>query len=156
MLTTVSWVCWIAPKSVLVNQLGSGLEGLGLGSLGFDWATVASYLGSPLASPWFATVNVAVGFILVMYVTTPLCYWFNIYSAKNFPFYSNDLFRLDGSNYDISAVIDSDFHLDKASYKKNGPLYMSTFFAVTYGFGFASLPATLIHVLLFNGKYVLV
>ncbi|EOY23634.1 Oligopeptide transporter 1 isoform 2 [Theobroma cacao] len=65
-LTSFSWVCWLAPKSILVQQLGSGLHGLGIGSFGIDWATISSYLGSPLASPWFATANIAVGFFLVI------------------------------------------------------------------------------------------
>ncbi|KAF2299338.1 hypothetical protein GH714_031630 [Hevea brasiliensis] len=34
----------------------------------FDWSTVASYLGSPLASPWFATANVALGFCAIIEV----------------------------------------------------------------------------------------
>ncbi|KVI07629.1 Oligopeptide transporter OPT superfamily [Cynara cardunculus var. scolymus] len=61
MLTSLSWICWINRKSVIVNQLGSGLNGLGIGAFGLDWTTIASYLGSPLASPWFATANVAAG-----------------------------------------------------------------------------------------------
>ncbi|KAL3521684.1 hypothetical protein ACH5RR_019833 [Cinchona calisaya] len=154
MVTALSWVCWINPNSVLLNQLGSGLGGIGIGSFGIDWSTISAYLGSPLASPWFATLNVAVGFVLIMYVMTPLCYWFNVYNAKNFPIYSSKLYHLDGSKYDTSVVIDPNFNLDKAAYEKNGPVYMSTFFAMTYGVGFATLPATLIHVLIFNGKKV--
>lgn len=152
-LTSISWVCWINPKSVLVNQLGSGQNGLGIGSLGFDWSTIASYLGSPLASPWYATANVAVGFCLMMFLVSPLGYWFNIYKAKNFPFYSMELFKADGSRYNTTAVINSNFQLDKVAYEKQGPLYMSTFFALTYGLGFATLTATIVHVLLFNGRY---
>ncbi|KAM7499802.1 hypothetical protein LguiA_024216 [Lonicera macranthoides] len=152
MLTSLSWICWISPKSVLVQQLGSGLQGLGIAAFGLDWSTIASYLGSPLASPWFATANVAVGYCFIMYVMIPLCYWLNVYNAKNFPIYSNELFMLDGSTYNTSAIIGSNFELDKAAYKESGNLYLSTFFAMTYGIGFATLTATLVHVLLFNGS----
>ncbi|XAR52176.1 hypothetical protein NMG60_11020106 [Bertholletia excelsa] len=151
-LSTFSWVCWIAPKSVLVQQLGSGSSGLGLGSLGFDWTTISSYLGTPLASPWFATVNVAVGFFLVMYVITPLSYWNNVYNAKNFPIYSSGLFMSNGSRYDILTIVDSKFHLDKTRYNELGPVSLSTFFAMTYGVGFATLSATIVHILLFHGR----
>ncbi|XP_030935387.1 oligopeptide transporter 6-like [Quercus lobata] len=152
MITSFSWVCWIAPKSVLVHQLGSGLQGLGIGSFGIDWATISSYLGSPLASPWFATANVAVGFFLIMYVMTPITYWFNVYDAKTFPIYSNGLYTTNGSEYDILSIINSNFHLDRDTYAQMGPVHLSTFFAMTYGLGFATLGATLVHVLLFSGR----
>ncbi|XP_039005419.1 oligopeptide transporter 6-like [Hibiscus syriacus] len=151
-LTSFSWVCWLAPKSVLVQQLGSGLKGLGIGSFGLDWATISSYLGSPLASPWFATANIAVGFFLVMYVMTPLSYWFDVYKAKNFPIYSSKLFKSNGELYDILSIVDPMFHLDKEAYGRDGRVHLSTFFAMTYGIGFATLTATIFHVLLFDGR----
>ncbi|XP_062120039.1 oligopeptide transporter 9-like [Humulus lupulus] len=152
MLTSFSWVCWLAPKSILVQQLGSGLRGLGIGSFGIDWSTISSYLGSPLASPWFATANIAVGFVLVMYVMTPITYYLNIYNAKNFPIYSSSLFMSNGTKYDILSIIDKNFQLDRTTYAKTGPINLSTFFAMTYGLGFATLSATLVHVILFNGR----
>lgn len=152
MLTSVSWICWLAPKSILVQQLGSGMKGLGIAALGFDWSTIASYLGSPLASPWFATANIAVGFFLIMYVMTPLCYWFDTYNAKTFPIFSSKLFMGNGSVYDITTIVNSDFHLDREAYAKNGPVHLSTFFAMTYGLGFAALTATIMHVVLFHGR----
>ncbi|KAJ4956942.1 hypothetical protein NE237_013725 [Protea cynaroides] len=154
MLTSLSWICWIFPKSVLAQQLGSGMYGLGIGAIGIDWSTISSYLGSPLASPWFATANVAVGFFLVMYVLTPITYWLNVYKAKTFPIFSDDLFTSSGKTYNISSIIDSNFHLDVEAYEKNGPLYLSTFFAMTYGVGFAALTATISHVLLFHGREI--
>ncbi|XP_047337567.1 oligopeptide transporter 7-like [Impatiens glandulifera] len=154
MLTSFSWVCWIFPSSVLAQQLGSGLYGLGLGALGFDWSSISSYLGSPLASPWFATANVAAGFVLVMYVLTPITYWFNVYKAKTFPIFSNALFKSNGTKYNISSIVDSNFHLNLESYEEQGPLYLSTFFAMTYGVGFAALTATIMHVFLFHGREI--
>ncbi|RRT82741.1 hypothetical protein B296_00002156 [Ensete ventricosum] len=154
MLTSLSWICWIFPHSILAQQLGSGLYGLGVGAIGLDWSTISSYLGSPLASPWFATANVAAGFVLIMYVVTPTAYWLNLYDAKTFPIFSDGLFTSTGQSYNISSIIDSNFHLDIEAYEKNGPLYLSTFFAVTYGVGFASLTATVSHVLLFHGSEI--
>lgn len=154
MVTSLSWICWIFPKSILAQQLGSGLYGLGIAALGIDWSTISSYLGSPLASPWFATANVAAGFLFVMYVLTPLCYWLNVYRAKTFPIFSSDLFNATGQEYNISSIIDSNFHLDVAAYEREGPLYLSTFFAMTYGIGFAALTATVVHVALFHRREV--
>ncbi|CAI9110948.1 OLC1v1011058C1 [Oldenlandia corymbosa var. corymbosa] len=154
LLTSLSWICWIFPNSVLAQQLGSGLHGLGLGAVGLDWSSISSYIGSPLASPWFASANIAVGYILMMYVITPIAYWFDMYKAKTFPIFSDGLFTSNGQNYNISAIIDSDFHIDLNAYEKEGRLYLSTFFAITYAFSFACLAATVFHVLLFNGRLV--
>ncbi|KAK3005181.1 hypothetical protein RJ639_016349 [Escallonia herrerae] len=152
MLTSPSWLCWIFPTSVLVQQIGSGLHGLGIGAIGLDWSSISSYIGSPLASPWFATANIAVGFGLVMYVMTPVAYWLNIYRAKTFPIFSDGLFTSSGQKYNISAIIDSDFSIDLEAYDHEGRLYMSTFFAMTYAVSFACLAATIVHVFLFHGR----
>ncbi|KAK3024443.1 hypothetical protein RJ639_042975 [Escallonia herrerae] len=152
MLTSLSWLCWIFPTSVLVQQIGSGLHGLGIGAIGLDWSSISSYIGSPLASPWFATANIAVGFGLVMYVMTPVAYWLNIYRAKTFPIFSDGLFTSSGQKYNISAIIDSDFSIDLEAYDHEGRLYMSTFFAMTYAVSFACLAATIVHVFLFHGR----
>ncbi|KAL6005658.1 OPT superfamily [Asimina triloba] len=155
MLTSLSWICWVFPSSVVAHQLGSGLHGLGVGALGLDWSTTSSYLGSPLASPWFATANVAVGFFVLVYIITPIAYWLDVYSAKTFPVFSNSLFTKSGHEYNISSIIDSDFHLDVEAYQRNGPLYLSILFALSYGAGFATLSATVVHIILFHGRELL-
>lgn len=154
MLTSLSWICWVFPTSILAQQLGSGLRGLGVGVIGLDWSTICAYLGSPLASPWFATVNVATGFVLYTYVITPIAYWLNVYNARRFPIFSDDLFMSNGKKYNISDIIDSNFRLDMEAYEREGPLYLSINFAMSYGFGFACLSATIVHVLLFHGRYI--
>ncbi|KAJ8549189.1 hypothetical protein K7X08_032896 [Anisodus acutangulus] len=152
MLSSLSWLCWIFPTSVLAQQLGSGLHGLGIGAIGLDWSSISSYLGSPLASPWFATANIAAGYFLIMYVVTPFMYWSNVYKAKTFPIFSDGLFTSDGQKYNISAIIDPNFHIDFNAYEHEGPLYLSTFFSMTYAFSFACLSATVVHVFLFHGR----
>ena len=152
MLTSLSWICWMFPNSIVAQQLGSGLHGLGVGAIGFDWSSICAYLGSPLASPWFATANVAAGFAIFMYVITPIAYWLNLYNARRFPIFSDGLFMSNGQKYNISTIIDSNFHLDMEAYEREGPLYLSTLFAMAYGIGFACLTATIVHVVLFHGR----
>ncbi|EFJ17229.1 hypothetical protein SELMODRAFT_179057 [Selaginella moellendorffii] len=154
-LSSLSWVCYAWPKSVTAQQIGSGFYGLGLGSIAFDWAAIASYLGSPLASPWFATANVMVGFSLFMYVVTPLTYWSNLYGAKRFPIFSSGLYADDGSEYNFTRVIkDHSLQLDYDAYNSYSKLHLSNFFVFTYGASFAALTATLAHVAIFHGKEI--
>lgn len=153
-LTSISWVCWVFSKSVTAQQLGSGMRGLGIGAFTLDWSAVAAFLFSPLVSPFFAIVNVFVGFFVILYVVIPLCYWgLNLYSAKNFPIFSSHLFTSDGGRYNISAIVNDKFEIDMPAYEKQGRISLSMFFALTYGFGFATIASTLSHVGLFYGRY---
>lgn len=152
-LTSISWVCWVWPNSVTAQQVGSGMKGLGVGAFALDWAAVSSYLMSPLATPFFAIANIFAGFLLVMYVITPVAYYNDLYNAKSFPIFSSKFFRATGEPYDISKVIDKNFRLDEKAYEEYGQLHLSTFFAFTYGVGFAALAATVSHVILFHGWY---
>ncbi|XP_019156058.1 PREDICTED: oligopeptide transporter 4-like [Ipomoea nil] len=154
-LASISWVCWVFPKSVTAHQLGSGLNGLGLGALTLDWSTIASFLSSPLVCPFFAIVNVFVGYAIIMYLVMPISYWgLNVYNAKIFPLYSSDLFTAQGQEYDISAIVNKQFELDEDEYAKQGRIYLSTFFSLSYGFGFATIASTITHVALFYGREI--
>ncbi len=152
MLTSLSWVCWAWPNSVTAQQLGSGLYGLGIGAIALDWSSVSSFLGSPMGTPFFAVLNVFLGFALITYVLTPAFYWGNVYNARTFPIFSSDFFTSTGQTYNVSAVITENFQLDEPAYNAYGRLHISTFFAVTYGVGFAALAATISHVALFHGR----
>ncbi|CAM6094354.1 unnamed protein product [Calypogeia fissa] len=154
MLTSMSWVCWAWPNSILAHQLGSGLHGLGIGAFTLDWSAISSgYLLSPLGTPWFAIANIGVGFAFVMYFLTPIFYWTNTYNAKTFPIFSSHLFTAQGEIYDINQVIsNTTFELDINKYNNYGKVHISTFFAMTYGVGFAALTATISHVGIFYGK----
>lgn len=91
-LTSISWLCWVFSKSVTAQQLGSGMKGLGLFAFTLDWSTVSSFLFSPLISPFFATANIFVGYVVFVYVIMPMAYWgFDLYSAKTFPIFSSHL-----------------------------------------------------------------
>lgn len=153
-LTYFSWVCWAYPKSITAQQLGSGYRGLGIGALSLDWAGISAFLLSPLVAPFFTIVNVAVGFVLFIYVLVPIAYWKDWYHAKTFPIFSSKLFTANGSPYDIQAVLSPDFTLNTTAYEQQGQVHLSIIFALGYGLGFATIAATLTHVICFYGKEI--
>ncbi|KAK4390449.1 Oligopeptide transporter 1 [Sesamum angolense] len=133
----------------LHEQIGSGINGLGVGSFAFDWATVAGFLGSPLATPGFAIINMLVGFVLVLYVVTPIAYWNNFYNAKRFPIISSHVFDASGAKYNISAILtEKTFEFNHQGYDNYSKVNLSIFFVLTYGISFATLAATVSHVAL--------
>ncbi|KAJ1702853.1 hypothetical protein LUZ63_002632 [Rhynchospora breviuscula] len=154
-LTSISWLCYIFRHSVTAQQLGSGMKGLGLGAFSLDWSAVSSFLFSPLISPFFAIANIFVGFFLFMYVVIPVTYWgLDLYSAKKYPIFSSHLFTGNGTKYDISAIVNQNFELDKAAYAQQGRIHLSTFFALSYGLSFATIAATITHVGFFYGSEI--
>ncbi|XAR73036.1 hypothetical protein NMG60_11019887 [Bertholletia excelsa] len=154
-LTSISWVCWAFSHSLTAQQLGSGMKGLGLGALTLDWTAVASFLFSPLISPFFSIVNVLIGYTLIIYVAIPISYWgLDWYNAQRFPIFSSHLFTAQGQKYNISAIVNDKFEIDLPQYKKQGRIHLSMLFALTYGFGFATIASTLTHVALFYGREI--
>ncbi|KAF9405419.1 hypothetical protein BGZ94_003559 [Podila epigama] len=147
---TLAWICWINPDNVVLAQL-TGSDGLGIGTIALDWSA-ASYYVQPLVTPWFAQLNILVGFILIAWVMVPLAYYTNLWDSKNYPILSAGLYLPDGSPYNKSMVLGPDGNLDAQKYIDYGPLRMDSFFALTYGVGFAGLTATIVHVVLYNGK----
>ncbi|KAF8928404.1 hypothetical protein BGZ47_001656 [Haplosporangium gracile] len=147
---TLAWICWINPDNIVLSQL-TGSNGLGIGVIALDWSAASYYVG-PLVTPWFAQVNILIGFILVAWVMVPWAYYQNLWESQNYPILSADLFRTNGSYWIKDEVLNANGHLDPEKYNTYGPMRMDSFFALTYGVGFAGLTATIVHVILYNGK----
>ncbi|KAF9094206.1 hypothetical protein BGX23_002366 [Mortierella sp. AD031] len=146
---TIAWICWINPKNLVLSQL-TGSNGLGIGVVALDWSAASYYVG-PLVTPWFAQVNILVGFILVAWVMVPWAYYQDLWHSKNYPILSAELFRTNGSLWDKDQVLENG-HLVPEKYNEYGAMRMDSFFALTYGVGFAGLTATIVHVCLYNGR----
>ena len=50
-LSYFSWVCWIAPDNIVVNQLFGYVGGLGMSTITFDWAQI-SFMGNHVVVEW--------------------------------------------------------------------------------------------------------
>ncbi|RUS27410.1 hypothetical protein BC938DRAFT_483292 [Jimgerdemannia flammicorona] len=153
-LSVFSWACWIAPENVILAQLTGGSQGLSMLAMTFDWSVVTSFLGSPLVVPWWVHCNVLAGFVLVAWIIAPALYYNNVWNSKAYPILTASLFTVDGEAYDKSRILNADITLNETLYQEYGPLRLSSFFAVTYGVGFASLTAILTHAILWNGKQI--
>lgn len=151
-ISSLSFVCWIWKRSVTVQQLGSGLNGLGVGSFVLDWSSVTGFTGSPLMFPFFVIANTMAGFILFMYIVIPFAYWTNSFKAKSFPIISTEVYDVYGGRYDMSRVLDERFQFKKEGYENYSELYLSITRACSIGFGFASLGASVTDIVLSHGR----
>ncbi|KAL7278030.1 OPT oligopeptide transporter [Trametes coccinea BRFM310] len=152
-LSYFTWVCWIAPDNVVVNQLFGYYNGLGMSLVTFDWSQI-SYIGSPLASPWWATVNVTAGFVLFFWVLTPLLYYTNVWYSKHMPISTRTSYDRFGHEYNVTRILSPHSTLDIDKYRAYSPLFLSTTFAMSYGLSFASITATIVHALLFFRRQI--
>jgi len=152
-LSYFSWVCWIVPENVVINELFGYQHGLGMSLITFDWAQIA-YIGSPLATPWWAEANVAAGFVFFFWFLTPLLHYTNTWNGKYFPISSRGSFDNTGHPYEVSQIINDDSTFNQTAYEAYSPLYLSTTFALAYGLSFASITGTLTHAFLYFRKQI--
>ncbi|KAI5117567.1 hypothetical protein M0805_009645 [Coniferiporia weirii] len=147
-LSMFTWVTWIFPRNRLVNQLFGYNSGLGMSVLTFDWGQIA-YIGSPLATPWWAEANIAVGFVIFFWILTPILYYTNTWYARFMPISSRTSYDNSGKPYDVGRILRPDGTFDEEAYHAYSPLFLSTTFALSYGLSFASITATIVHTVLY-------
>lgn len=151
-LSYFTWICWIAPNNIAVNQVFGMVTGMGLFPLTFDWSMVA-YNTNPLLSPHWAAVNVFFGFALFFWVITPALYYTNTWFTAYLPFCTADVYDRFGEVYDSTQVITGQV-FDEAKYKEYSPPYLPATFAFVYGLSFASITSVLSHVYFFHWEEI--
>jgi OPT family oligopeptide transporter len=147
-LSYFSWVCWIAPNNIPVNQMFGYQSGMGMSIITFDWAQI-SYTTSPLATPWWVEANVGAGFVFFFWFLTPLLHFTNVWEGTYVPILSRQSYDHFGQTYNVSQILNEDTSFNKELYEAYSPIYLSTTFAVGYGLSFASITATLTHAFLY-------
>ena len=139
---------------MVLNQLFGYQSGLGMSLITFDWSQIA-FIGSPLATPWWAEGNVAFGFVFFFWLIVPLVYYTNVWDSQFMPVLSRGIFDNKGAQYDVSLILtDTSFDLDK--YRAYSPLFLPTAFVISYALSFASVTATMVHVFLYYRKQIMV
>jgi OPT family small oligopeptide transporter len=153
-LSYFTWVCWLAPENVVVNQLFGYQSGLGMSLITFDWAQI-TYIGtSPLATPWWAEANVIAGFIVFFWIVAPITHFTNTWYAAYMPMSSRTSYDNTGASYNVTMILTADNQLNVTAYQNYSPLFLSTTFALAYGLSFASITATIVHAILFFRKQI--
>ncbi|KAG2416882.1 hypothetical protein HFD88_008099 [Aspergillus terreus] len=151
-LSTFTFVCWIAPHNVVLNQLFGQKTGLGMSVLTFDWAQVVYANQSPLLVPFWAGLNVMGSFALFFWLLCPILYYTNTWYAAYLPMLSPDTFDNRGRPYDTRRVLRPDASVDPDAYRAYSPMFLPIGYAVTYGVAFANLTGIFVHIGLYHGR----
>ncbi|KAL2870690.1 small oligopeptide transporter, OPT family [Aspergillus lucknowensis] len=154
-LSVFSFVCWIVPSNVVVNQLFGQKSGLGMSLLTFDWAQVVFANQSPLLVPFWAGLNVMGSFALFFWLIVPLIYYTNTWYSAHLPLLNSNTFDNTGQVYDTARVMNRDGTVNVEAYRDYSPMFLPAGYAVTYGVAFANLTGIFVHTALYHGKELL-
>ncbi|KAJ8592476.1 OPT superfamily oligopeptide transporter [Rhizopogon salebrosus TDB-379] len=153
-LSVFSWICWIMPNNIPVNQLFGVESGLGMSIVTFDWSQI-SWFGSPLMFPWWAEVHIFFGFVLFFWIITPIMYYTNTWNLAYFPLNDSNPYDRFGNIYNVSYVLDADNRFNLTAYEEYSPLYLPATYAMTYTLAFAMSTCVLVHTILYHGRSLL-
>ena len=169
-LSIFSFVCWAAPNNVVVNQLFGVHSGLGMSFITFDWTQI-TWTGSPLMVPWWAQLQIFIGFVMFFWILTPVLYYSNVcapsphqfthlharqaWYLSYFPISDNNPYDRFGQIYNITRVITRNDLFDPVAYSEYSPLFLPATYAMTYLLAFALSTCVIVHTLLYHGRTLL-
>ncbi|KAI0266365.1 OPT oligopeptide transporter protein-domain-containing protein [Gloeopeniophorella convolvens] len=151
LVTGVSVFCLANQKSQNFTRVfggSNGNEGLGLLSICFDWQYISgSY--NPFAIPLRAQFSNLIGYILCIVVFVGV-YYKNIWNAKSLPFLSQTLFYQNGTEYNQTLILNSNYEVDKTLLAEQGLPYYSATWVVQLLTTNLGMAATFTHIILWN------
>ncbi|KAI0379172.1 small oligopeptide transporter [Hypomontagnella monticulosa] len=153
-LSYFTFICWAAPKNVVVNKLFGGLHGYGLLPTTLDWTVISGYALSPLIPPFHAVASTVAGVIIFFLFVSMGLHFSGTWYADYMVVQSSSAFDNTGAVYDVSKILNEDLIFDEQKYHEYSPLYLSTQFALVYGLSFAAVAAVIVHVALYHGKQI--
>lgn len=77
MLSSLAFLCWVAPNNKTANFIGGGLGGMGFLNLSLDWSNVGnlSQMGNLFVTPWATQAIVFAAFVFNCWILLPLSKW---------------------------------------------------------------------------------
>ena len=167
--SSFSWLCWIAPNNIKVNQMFGVTHGLSMGLLTFDWGQIVSTshrfpshsgllptlaslsCSSTGSSSLFSTLVPISSRSSLLSIRTQ---YTNVWYSAYLPFVSLDSFDNRGRIYNVSQIMNANASFNRHAYKAYSPIFISATFAIGYGLSFASITATLIHTFLCYREHI--
>ncbi len=153
-LSYFSFVTWIKPNNVIINQIFGAQTGLGILPITFDWNQVAGYVGSPLIPPISTIATIFTSMVCFFWIITPIIHYSKTFYSEYLPISDSGSYDRYQKTYNVSRILTKDFSFDLEGYKNYSPLFLSTTFSLSYGLSFASITATIVHAALFHGKEI--
>ncbi|CAI5756110.1 unnamed protein product [Candida verbasci] len=156
-LSYFSWITWIKPNSVTINQIFGSSSGIAMipNNIALDWNQIAGYIGSPLIPPASTIFTIFLSILIIFWCVVPAISFTNTWYGDYLPISTSGSYDRYQNKYNVSRIVDpKTLTFREDEYKKYSPLFLSTTFAMSYGLSFASILATITHTILFHGKEI--
>ncbi|KAI0406507.1 OPT oligopeptide transporter protein-domain-containing protein [Xylaria palmicola] len=154
-VSSLAFLCWVAPHNAVANFIGSGLGGMGLLNLSFDWANISNYnAGVPLfLSPWWSQVVFFASFVLSAWILLPAAKWGGL-GGYGHCLMTNRACTADGEIYPVASLVTSSNTLNQTAYEQNGPIYLGVHNLWTIFFDYASYVSAYSWIVFFGASNI--
>lgn len=154
-VSSLSFLCWVAPHNKIANFIGGGLGGMGFLNLSLDWANISnsSGAGNPMITPFWTSVVMYISFIFGAWVLLPAAKWGKL-GAWNHALMSNAIFLRNGTKYPADRIITAGGHFNQTAYDGYGPAYMGLQMRWNNFFDYASFTSAFAWMFLFGWPHI--
>lgn len=151
-LSSLSFLCWVAPHNKIANFVGAGIGGMGVLNISLDWANISysGWGGNPLITPFWTSVIGIVAYVFIAWVLLPAAKWGNL-GEWNHKLMSNRIFLQNGTVYPTAEIVDVAGHFNQTAFDYYGPPYMGLQVRWTKFFNYVSYTSAFSWILLFGG-----
>lgn len=146
MVSSLAFLCWVAPRNKTANFIGSGLGGMGFLNLTLDWSNITS---SIMLYPYWVQIVQFIAFVIGAWVLLPAAKWGNLSSFKT-GLMSNRLFTSEGKPYPSSTLLTADLRFNETAYNEHGPVHLGTQRLWNIFFDYASYVSGVVWVVVFG------
>ncbi|KAI1820580.1 OPT oligopeptide transporter protein-domain-containing protein [Xylaria intraflava] len=139
LLSSLAFLCWVAPHNPVANFIGSGLGGMGFLNLSLDWSNVSNYnAGVPLfLSPWWSQVVLFSSFVLSAWILLPAAKWGGL-GGYSHCLMTNRACTADGDAYPVQDLVTASNTFNQTAYAEHGPIYLGVHNLWSIFFDYAS------------------
>jgi hypothetical protein len=74
-LSSLSFLCWVAPENAVANFIGAGIGGMGFHNLSLDWPNISTSFENPMIMPFWTSLVLFPAFVLNCWVLLPAAKW---------------------------------------------------------------------------------
>ncbi|KAJ5539223.1 Oligopeptide transporter OPT superfamily [Penicillium frequentans] len=148
-LSSLAFLCWVAPHNAATNFIGSGLGGMGFLNLSLDWSNINWNGSSIMLTPFWTQVILFLAYAFNCWVLIPAAKWGDLGSYKH-GLMSNSLLMANGTTYPTLKVLTPEYHLNETAYQQYGPMYMGLQNVWATWFDYAKLPAAITWIATFG------